>query len=398
VAGFILCGGARRKTKGKSKEVIMSEYQYYEFLALDKPLSAEAIAEVRALSSRVQPTPTQVVFNYSYGNFRGEPLDLLAKHYDIMLYIANWGSKQLAFRFPKAAIDLQALQPYYYGAEEIELIATEQHVILNFAFLEGESLGWIEGEGLLGPLVPLRDAILRGDLRALYLAWLHSAQRITGGVFEDEESDDPIEPPLPPGLKQLDAPLQALIEFFEIGQDLVDAAATTSPALKPTSEPLERWVDLLPFAERQRFLVRAARGEPIGAELLQRLRQLGGEQRPASVPAAEPRSFSAIVAAAEEVRRQRRVREQQAAERARQARFDALAEREEQVWAQIPDLLAQRKASGYEQAVAHLVDLRDLAIHRKQRAAFNERLKELLKLYPPTPALQRRLDEHKLIA
>ncbi len=76
------------------------------------------------------------------------------------------------------------------------------------------------------------------------------------------------------------------------------AAAATSPALKATSEPIERWVDLLPFAERQRFLVRAARGEAIGAELLQRLRQLGGEQRPASASAAEPRSFSAIVAAA----------------------------------------------------------------------------------------------------
>ncbi len=97
------------------------------------------------------------------------------------------------------------------------------------------------------------------------------------------------------------------------------------------------------------------------------------------------------------MRRQRRVREQQAAERARQARFDALAEREEQVWTQILDLLAQRKASGYEQAVAHLAELRDLAVHRKQRPAFDERLTDLLKLYPPSPALQRRLREHKLI-
>ncbi len=69
----------------------------------------------------------------------------------------------------------------------------------------------------------------------------------------------------------------------------------------------------------------------------------------------------------------------------------------EQVWAQIPDLLAQRKASGYEQAVAQLAELRHAAVHRKQRAAFDERLTDLLKFYPPTPALQRRLREHKLI-
>jgi len=52
----------------------MSEYQYYEFLAIDRPLSAEDLAYVRTLSSRVQPTSTQAVFTYSFGDFRGDPL------------------------------------------------------------------------------------------------------------------------------------------------------------------------------------------------------------------------------------------------------------------------------------------------------------------------------------
>src|SRR5258706_2385669 len=236
----------------------MSEYQYYEFLALDRPLSADAIAEVRMLSSRVQPTPTQAVFTYSYGDFRGDPLNLLAKHYDVMLYLANWGSKQLAFRFPKAAIDQQALQPYYYGVEEIELTTTEQHVILNIAFQEEGGGDWIEGDGGLAPLVPLRDDILRGDLRALYLAWLASAERRASGGADDEDGDDPIEPPVPPGLGQLSSALQAFVDLFEIDQDLVGAAAATSPVLKATSEPIERWMQLLPEAERSSFLARAA--------------------------------------------------------------------------------------------------------------------------------------------
>ena len=148
----------------------MSEYQYYEFLAIDRPLSAEDMAYVRTLSRRVEPTPTHAVFTYSYGDFPGDPLKLLAKHYDALLYLANWGSKQLAFRFPRAALDQAALQPYYYGVEEIELTTVSQHVILNIVFREKEGFGWIEGEGLLAGLAPLRDDILRGDLRALYLA------------------------------------------------------------------------------------------------------------------------------------------------------------------------------------------------------------------------------------
>ena len=138
----------------------MSEYQYYEFLALDRPLSAEAIDAVRTLSRRVQPTPTHAVFTYSYGDFPGQPLDLLAKHNDIMLYLANWGSKQLAFRFPNGAIDKAILQPYYYGVEEIELRKAGDYLILNIAFHD-EGGNWIEEEGHLTPLAPLRDDLLR---------------------------------------------------------------------------------------------------------------------------------------------------------------------------------------------------------------------------------------------
>src|SRR5437763_3837255 len=93
-------------------EASMSEYQLYEFLALDRQLSAEDLAYVRTLSSRVQPTPTQATFTYSHGDFPGDPLKLLAKHYDVMLYLANWGPTQMAFRFPTAALDLRALEPY----------------------------------------------------------------------------------------------------------------------------------------------------------------------------------------------------------------------------------------------------------------------------------------------
>ena len=201
---------------------------------------------------------------------------------------------------------------------------------------------------------------------------------------------------MPPGLGQLSAPLRAFMEFFEIDQDLVRAAASASPALKATTEPIERWVPLLSEVERNSFLVRAARGEPISAELLRQLREVGGEKRPTASGAAR-RTFSAIVAAAEQVRRKRKERERQADERARLAHLDALAKREWQVWAQVPGLLAQRTASGYGEAVALLAELRDLAVHRNQRAAFDARLNDVLAPYMSSVALQRRLREKKLL-
>jgi len=64
--------------------------------------------------------------------------------------------------------------------------------------------------GRLLHLHRLRDDILRGDLRALYLAWLASAARSAGMGDEADEWDDAeedaaadgdelIEPPVPPG-------------------------------------------------------------------------------------------------------------------------------------------------------------------------------------------------------
>ena len=49
----------------------MSEYQYYEFLALDQPLTDKQMLEVRSFSTRARITPTSFVNEYHWGNFKG---------------------------------------------------------------------------------------------------------------------------------------------------------------------------------------------------------------------------------------------------------------------------------------------------------------------------------------
>ena len=93
----------------------MSEYQYYEFQALDRPLTREAQAEMRSLSSRVALTATSASFVYNYGDFRGNPYDVLAQHFDAMLYITNWGTHLLMFRFPANAIPKNVMSDYQYA-------------------------------------------------------------------------------------------------------------------------------------------------------------------------------------------------------------------------------------------------------------------------------------------
>ncbi len=51
----------------------MGEYQYYEFLAVDRPLKADQLDALRALSTRAEITSTTFVNTYHWGDFRGIP-------------------------------------------------------------------------------------------------------------------------------------------------------------------------------------------------------------------------------------------------------------------------------------------------------------------------------------
>ena len=137
----------------------MSEYQYYEFQAIDRPLTEEEQRAVAELSSRVEPHPRRAVFTYSFGGgLRRRPKELVADYYDAMLHLANWGSRQLVFRFPETLVDVAEMQQYGVVTHEdpsnaIDVCTEGKHVILNVQLHEEEGLGWIEGEGWLDSLV-----------------------------------------------------------------------------------------------------------------------------------------------------------------------------------------------------------------------------------------------------
>jgi hypothetical protein len=68
----------------------MSEYQYYEFLAIDRPLTEEEMDELRALSTRAAITPVSFTNEYNWGNFKGDPYKLMQRHFDAHVYVMGW--------------------------------------------------------------------------------------------------------------------------------------------------------------------------------------------------------------------------------------------------------------------------------------------------------------------
>ncbi len=57
----------------------MSEYQYYEFQAIDRPLDQAAQQALRAISSRARITPTSFTNHYEWGDLKADPRDLVVR-------------------------------------------------------------------------------------------------------------------------------------------------------------------------------------------------------------------------------------------------------------------------------------------------------------------------------
>lgn len=121
----------------------MSEYQYYEFRAVDRPLDQEAKDALRKLSSRAEITSHGMVNTYNHGDFRGRPEELMDRYFDAFLYVANWGMRRLAFRLPKGTIDVDEVRKYCDQADEcLSVREAKEHVVVEFqSDLEGETAG-----------------------------------------------------------------------------------------------------------------------------------------------------------------------------------------------------------------------------------------------------------------
>ena len=169
----------------------MSEYQYYEFQAIDRPLGEADRAELQALSSRARVTSTSFTNHYNYGDFRGDPRKLVERWFDLHLYLANWGTRRLMIRLPKRFLDPSRIEVFLHEVEWVEAWESGENLIVDMHFRDEESAygGWEEGEGWLGALASLRADLLAGDLRLFHLLWLTAAQ--AGDLSDDEREPLP---------------------------------------------------------------------------------------------------------------------------------------------------------------------------------------------------------------
>lgn len=315
----------------------MSEYQYYEFQAIDRPLTNEQQQGLRGISSRARITPTRFVNEYNYGDLHADPVVMLEKFFDAFCYVANWGTRRLMFRIPANLIAMAPTEQYC--ADDFFTIRRKgKYLILEFSS-ESEDYEWEEGEGWLSSMISLRADLIRGDFRSLYLAWLLAAQ-------EKMLDDDEIEPPVPAGLADLNGTLTTFAQFIRLDHDLIAVAAMRSDRKNITGreEALQDWIHGLAPEEKDEIIFRLINGnEPhLSSELHQRfIITCDGEED--ALKQEKRRSAAQLLADADRYSRERKERETREKARkqvllkkekaaARVKYVQSLAGREEELW------------------------------------------------------------------
>jgi hypothetical protein len=356
----------------------MSEYQYYEFQTIDRPLSKADQDALRGLSSRARITATSFTNSYEWGDFKGNPAALMDRWFDLHLYLANWGTHRLMMRLPARLIDRARLDAFLGEADCAELKMMGENLILDITVQEMESEDWDDDSDWLAALTPLRADVLSGDLRMFYLLWLTAVE---ADVYRPDQPE-----PLP-GIGPMTAALEAFADFFGIARDLVAAAAERSAdpfAGKPVAtEASSSVIAAMTDREKTDLLVRLFGGDAhVGSELRALVRgHLTQDVQPVAA-----RTVGQLLARAEAIRRDRergeaekvaaeQKRREEEAERSRRARLDAITRRGESAWREIETEIERRNASSYDKAAALLTDLRTIAEEKGTIEDFGRRLR-----------------------
>lgn len=382
----------------------MSEYQYYEFAALDHTLDQRQQTELRTISTRALITPVSFVNTYEWGGLKADPRSLVERYFDAFLYLTNWGTHQLMFRLPAQSFSSISadLAARYCVGDAAAAWSSGEHLIIDLVAEDEdgtyeEDWSYGGGEGRMASIVPARAGLLSGDLRLLYLAWLLCVQA-------GEASDDMVEPAVPPNLANLSAALQSVATFLRIDEDLLAAAADAS--IRNDVDPdatagLGQWLTRIPRPEKDALLLRVARGD--GQRVQEELR---GQFRQTMTPADpdEPRrTVGKLLALAQARRDDRRHQAQQQRERqeadrergtaaAREKRLAALADRQQQAWLHVDELIAARTQADYDVAVALLRDLGEISRREGRTETHEQRVEQLRQTHRRKNTFIERLD------
>ena len=347
----------------------MSEYQYVVFQAVDRPLNDKQLEFARRQSTRAEVSRWSLSVEYHYSSFRGDVDGLLRQGYDVYLQYTNYGSREIKLRLPRSMPFARGVWSRYVDGEQLTWKADPQGrggILSLHPFHEPGDLEEIwELQQYLDAAIAVRDRLVSGDLRALYLLWLCAADA-------DNDPAEMIEPPVPHGIAGIAPHGGELLSFF--GLDplmLVAVGKGVGSAPKDESEDhAARWVNALDEPRAKDLLLQLLTGDTSGVKASV-LAEIRDSQTPDGWPTSDKqRSLdellqrTADLRAEEEAKQARKAdakakREAAQAERERADRMKEMLKDPDQWLREAERLVDARGTHNYKAAAEILADLRE---------------------------------------
>ena len=237
----------------------MSEYQYIAFEAVDRMLTDKQLDFMHTQSSRADITRSSFANEYHYGDFHGDVDKMLRSGFDVFLHYANYGTRRVALRLPAGMPFKESIWRQYCDNEAPLQWKKDKRgrggIIDWEPFHDGGSIDqeWNPHE-YMDDCIALRDRLIQGDLRALYLIWLCTVS----SEYGDWEA---IEPPVPHGLSEFAEICGDLLAFFGVDPLILEAASEVTPPLKNNSSNsldaiAKKWIAKTKLADARKLVLR----------------------------------------------------------------------------------------------------------------------------------------------
>ncbi len=387
----------------------MSEYQYIEFRAIDRSLNDKQLAFAQQQSSRAEVSRRSLTVEYHYSDFRGDVDGLLRNGFDVFLRYANYGGREIRLRMPAGLPFDESVWSEFVDGDGLvwSKDANGQGGILSLSpyHESGELDEESEFDEYVDAAVQIRESLIAGDLRALYLLWLCAADD------DNNDPDETIEPPVPHGLAELQGPSEKLLPFFGLdtlllkaaGEGVENASANVSP-----NKALEDWVRSLSVEQSKTLLTRflIEDSQAVKADSLAEIRVA---QPSSSWSTTEKkRTFSQLLDLCGLLRSEENIiRQQEAdakakhdaakAEKERQARMKEMVKSPKAWLTKAEKLVDARGTDNYKAAADILADLREAIGGEEGDKLARRHAADLAKKYPTLNQLKASLRKRGLL-
>ncbi len=261
-----------------------------------------------------------------------------------------------------------------------------------------------EFEAYLDSAIFLRERLISGDLRPLYLFWLCGA---TGDYNDPVETS---EPPVPHGIGDFASLAADMVEFYGLDPLVFKAAGEGVPPTpsKPVDGGRSKWIASQSKHRCQELLAELLYGDTIGTKATL-LAEIRSTQSGPSWPTRDMnRSYADLLEQADQLREKenakaarkaaaKRKRDAEKAERQRQNRMKEMVKSPKEWLRESENLVEARGTKNYEAAADILVDLCEAVGGNKGRQLVSQHAAHLAEKHPTLSRMKGSLRKRGLL-